>query len=46
MKDVAITLQISPHMAETHKYEIMQALGAETTEDPIRHAIRIEFVSE
>jgi DNA-binding NarL/FixJ family response regulator len=46
MKEVAATLQISPRTAETHKYEIMQTLGATTTADLIRHAIRMKLVSE
>lgn len=46
MKEVAAALQISPRTAETHKYEIMQTLGAQTTADLIRHAIRMRLVSE
>jgi DNA-binding NarL/FixJ family response regulator len=46
MKEIAATLQISPRTAETHKYEIMQTLGAETTAELIRHAIRMKLVSE
>lgn len=45
MKDVASILNISPRTAESHKYEIMQALGVQTTAELIRYAIRLKLVA-
>lgn len=45
MKEVAATLGISTRTAETHKYEMMQALGVQTTAELIRHAVKINLVS-
>jgi DNA-binding NarL/FixJ family response regulator len=39
MKEVAAVLGVSPRTVETHKYEVMQALGLATTADLIRYAI-------
>jgi DNA-binding NarL/FixJ family response regulator len=39
MKEVAATLGLSPRTVETHKYQIMGALGLKTTADLIRYAI-------
>lgn len=44
MKEVASLLHISPRTAESHKYEMMQLLGAQTTAELIQHAIRIKLV--
>jgi DNA-binding NarL/FixJ family response regulator len=38
MKEVAAALGLSPRTVETHKYQVMQALGFETTADLIRYA--------
>jgi two-component system, NarL family, response regulator NreC len=38
MKQIAATLQISIRTVETHKYEMMQALGVQTTAELIQHA--------
>ncbi|MEO8594733.1 MAG: response regulator transcription factor [Candidatus Solibacter sp.] len=46
MKEVASLLNISPRTAESHKYEIMQALGVDTTAGLIQYAIRTKLVSE
>jgi DNA-binding NarL/FixJ family response regulator len=46
MKEVACILSISPRTAESHKYEIMQVLGAETTAALIQYAIRLKLVAE
>jgi DNA-binding NarL/FixJ family response regulator len=46
MKDVASILNISPRTAESHKYEIMQVLGVQTTAELIRYAIRLKLVEE
>ena len=46
MKEVASILHISPRTAESHKYEIMQTLGMETTAALIQYAVRSKLVSE
>jgi DNA-binding NarL/FixJ family response regulator len=45
MKEVAAVLHISPRTAESHKYDIMQALGAQTTVELIQCAIRLKLVA-
>jgi len=45
MKEVAAVLHISPRTAESHKYDIMQALGAQTTAELIQCAIRLKLVA-
>lgn len=45
MKEVAGILNISTRTAETHKYEMMQALGVKTSAELIQHAIRMHLVS-
>jgi DNA-binding NarL/FixJ family response regulator len=39
MKEVAAALGLSPRTVETHKYQVMQALGLRTTADLIRYAL-------
>lgn len=46
MKEVAAVLHISPRTAESHKYDIMQALGVQTTAELIQCAIRMKLVAE
>lgn len=46
MKEVASILGISPRTAESHKYEIMQALGASSTADLIKYAVHAGLVGE
>jgi DNA-binding NarL/FixJ family response regulator len=46
MKEVAAVLHISPRTAESHKYEIMQALGVETTAKLVQCAIRLKLIGE
>ena len=45
MKEVANLLKISPRTAESHKYDVMQLLGAQTTAELIQHAIRMKLVA-
>jgi DNA-binding NarL/FixJ family response regulator len=45
MKEIASILHISPRTAESHKYEMMDALGVSTTAQLIQHAIRLKLVS-
>jgi len=46
MKEVAAILHISPRTAESHKYEIMQALGVDTTAALVQYALREKLVTE
>ena len=46
MKEIAATLQISTRTVETHKYEMMQALGVQSTAELVRYAIRERLVDE
>jgi DNA-binding NarL/FixJ family response regulator len=46
MKEVASILRISPRTAESHKYEIMQALGVPNTAGLVQYAIRMKLLSE
>ena len=46
MKEVAAALHISPRTAESHKYEIMQSLGVDSTAALIQYAIRLKLVGD
>ena len=46
MKEVASLLHISPRTAESHKYDIMQALSVQTTAELVQCAIRMKLVGE
>jgi len=46
MKEVAGILNISPRTAESHKYDIMQALSVQTTAELVQSAIRMKLVGE
>jgi len=39
MKEVAAALRLSPRTVETHKYQVMTALGLQTTAELVRYAI-------
>jgi DNA-binding NarL/FixJ family response regulator len=45
MKEIADILGISVRTAETHKYEAMETLGAQSTAELIHWAIRLNLVS-
>jgi DNA-binding NarL/FixJ family response regulator len=45
MKEIAVELNISTRTAESHKYEMMQALGVETTAELIRYAVRLGLIT-
>jgi DNA-binding NarL/FixJ family response regulator len=45
MKEAASELGISTRTAESHKYEMMEALGVETTADLIKYAIKLGLIS-
>jgi two-component system, NarL family, response regulator NreC len=44
MKEIAATLQLSTRTVETHKYEMMRALGADSTAGLVRYAIQLGLV--
>lgn len=39
MKEVAAALGLSPRTVETHKYQVMEALGLQTTAELVRYAL-------
>src|SRR5262245_3347744 len=45
MKEVAAALGLSPRTVETHKYQVMQLLGLQTTADLVRYAIEHGLIS-
>jgi DNA-binding NarL/FixJ family response regulator len=45
MKEIASQLNISTRTAESHKYEMMQTLGVETTAELIKYALRLGVIS-
>jgi DNA-binding NarL/FixJ family response regulator len=45
MKEIATRLGISTRTAETHKYEIMEGLGVETTAELIQYAVKLGLSS-
>jgi DNA-binding NarL/FixJ family response regulator len=44
-KEIAAILDISPRTVETHKYKIMDDLGAKTTAELVQHAIKHGLIS-
>ena len=46
MKEIAAILEISTRTVETHKYEMMQALGVQSTAELVRHAIKQRLVDD
>jgi len=44
VKQIAAKLELSPRTVETHKYEMMQVLGVQTTPELLRHAIRLGLI--
>jgi len=45
MKEIATRLGISARTAESHKYEIMEGLGVETTAELIQYAVKLGLTS-
>jgi DNA-binding NarL/FixJ family response regulator len=45
MKEIAATLQLSTRTVETHKYDIMRALGVQSTAELVRYAIHLGLVT-
>jgi len=46
MKEIAATLQLSARTIETHKYQMMQTLGVESTAELVKYAIEHRLVAE
>lgn len=45
MKEIASHLNISTRTAESHKYEMMQALGVDSTAELIKYSLRLGLIS-
>ena len=45
MKEIASQLNISTRTAESHKYEMMQTLGVQTTAELITYSLRLGLIS-
>ncbi len=45
MKEIAVKLGISTRTAESHKYEMMESLGVESTAELIQYAFKLGFAS-
>src|SRR5215475_3411448 len=45
MKEIAATLQLSTRTVETHKYDMMRALGVDSTAALVRYAIQLGLVA-
>ena len=45
MKEIAALLGISTRTAESHKYEMMEALGIHTTAELIQYAMKLGLIS-
>jgi len=45
MKEIAALLGISTRTAESHKYEMMEALGIETTAELVQYAMKLGLIS-
>ena len=46
MKEIAAALQLSTRTVETHKYEMMQALGVHSTAELVRYAIEHGLIAD
>jgi DNA-binding NarL/FixJ family response regulator len=46
MKEIAAILGLSTRTVETHKYEMMQALGVESTAELLKYAIKHDLTAE
>jgi DNA-binding NarL/FixJ family response regulator len=46
MKEIASNLNLSPRTVETHKYEMMQALGLHSTAELVTYAIKHHLVGD
>jgi DNA-binding NarL/FixJ family response regulator len=46
MKEIAAELQLSARTIETHKYQMMQVLGVESTAELIKYALQHKLLSD
>jgi len=46
MKEIAASLQLSARTVETHKYQMMQTLGVESTAELVKYAIEHRLIAE
>ena len=46
MKEIAAALDLSPRTVETHKYDMMEALGVNSTTELVRYAIEHRLVAD
>lgn len=46
MKEIAAALDLSPRTVETHKYEMMETLGVQSTPELVRYAIEHRLVAD
>ena len=46
MKEIAATLNLSARTVETHKYQMMQTLGVDSTAELVKYAIQHRLLSE
>jgi DNA-binding NarL/FixJ family response regulator len=46
MKEIAVALDLSARTVETHKYQIMQTLGVESTAELVKYAIEHRLVTD
>ena len=46
MKEIAAALQLSARTVETHKYQMMQALGVDSTAELIKYAIEHRLIAD
>ena len=45
MKEIGATLQLSARTVETHKYQMMQVLGVESTAELVKYAIEHRLIA-
>ena len=46
MKEIAAVLQLSVRTVETHKYQMMEVLGVESTAELVKYAIEHRLIAE
>jgi DNA-binding NarL/FixJ family response regulator len=46
MKEIAATLQLSSRTVETHKYQMMQTLGVQSTAELVKYAIEHRLIAD
>ena len=46
MKEIAAALELSTRTVETHKYQMMEALGVHSTAELVKYAIEHRLIAE